>query len=126
MKKIVMIAFVAAATLSFAACNTKTEGAQGTEVDSTAVEAPVVEEVVTDTTALGKYETLVNEVIALTEKAKAGDATAVAEVTKLTQDLGNLSTELQKELANMTPEQAAKFAELGKKYAEATQAAVKK
>lgn len=120
MKKIVMIAFVAAATLSFAACNTKTEGAQGTEIDSTQVEVPVAEEVVVaDTTALGKYEALVNQALPLVEKAKAGDAAATQECAKVAQEIATLGQEIQKDLANLTPEQAAKFAELGKKYTEA-------
>ncbi|PXV69194.1 hypothetical protein CLV62_101463 [Dysgonomonas alginatilytica] len=119
-----MIAFVAAATLSFAACNTKTEGAQGTEVDSTKVEAPVVEEVVVaDTTALGKYEVLVNQALTLSE-AK-GDAAATAECAKIAQEIADLGKVLEKELATMTPEQAAKFAELGKKYSEAAAKAKK-
>lgn len=122
-----MIAFVAAATLSFAACNTKTEGAQGSEIDSTQVEAPVAEEVVVaDTTALGKYEALVNQALPLVEKAKAGDAAATAEYAKVAQEVADLGKVLEKELATMTPEQAAKFAELGKKFNEAAPVAAKK
>lgn len=127
MKKIVMIAFVAAATLSFAACNTKTEGAQGTETDSLQVETTVIEEVaVTDTTVLGKYEALVNQALPLVEKVQKGDAAATAEYAKIAQEIANLGQALQTELATMTPEQAAKFAELGKKFAEAAQAGAAK
>ncbi|QIK52813.1 hypothetical protein G7051_12240 [Dysgonomonas sp. HDW5B] len=123
MKKIVMIAFVAAATLSFAACNTKTEGAQGSDVDSTQVETPAVDTVaVADTSVLGKYEALVNQALPLVEKVQKGDAAASAEYAKIAQEIANLGQDLQKELATMTPEQAAKFAELGKKFAEAAQA----
>lgn len=123
MKKIVMIAFVAAATLSFAACNTKTDGAQGSDSDSIQVETAVVEEVVvTDTTALGKYEALINQALPLVEKVQKGDAAAAAEYAKVAQEIANLGQALQTELATMTPEQAAKFAEIGKKFAEAAQA----
>lgn len=124
MKKIVMIAFVAAATLSFAACNTKTEGTQGTDADSTKVETPAVDNTVAvaDTTVLGKYEALVNQALPLVEKVQKGDAAASAEYAKIAQEIANLGQDLQKELATMTPEQAAKFAELGKKFAEAAQA----
>lgn len=124
MKKIVMIAFVAAATLSFAACNTKTEGAQGTDADTTKVETPAVDNTVAaaDTSVLGKYEALVNQALPLVEKVQKGDAAASAEYAKIAQEIANLGQDLQKELATMTPEQAAKFAEIGKKFADAAQA----
>lgn len=129
MKKIVMIALVAAATLSFAACNTKTDGAKGTDADSLKQEAPVAPETTpaaADTSVLGKYEALVNQALPLVEKVQKGDATAAAEYAKIAQEIANLGQDLQKELATMTPEQAAKFAEIGKKFAEAAQAGAKK
>ncbi|MBD8346494.1 MULTISPECIES: hypothetical protein [unclassified Dysgonomonas] len=126
MKKIVMIAFVAAATLSFAACNTKTEGAQGTDADSIKVETPAIEEVVADTTALGQFEALVNQALPLAEKVQKGDAAATEEYAKVSAEVAALGQELQKGLASMTPEQAAKFAELGKKFSEAAPVAAAK
>ncbi len=129
MKKIVMIAFVAAATLSFAACNTKTEGAQGTAADSTKMETPAPVETpaaTADTSVLGKYEALVNQALPLVAKVQKGDAAATAEYAKIAQEVAKLGQSIQKDMATMTPEQTAKFAELGKKFTEAAQAGAPK
>ncbi|MEN9918431.1 MAG: hypothetical protein RL662_867 [Bacteroidota bacterium] len=124
MKKIVMIAFVAAATLSFVACNSKTDGANKENVDTTKVETPAP----VDTTAtaavsnLDKYAVIVEKVIALQDKAKKGDAEAVKELANLGKEVAEISALLQKETATMTAEQTAKFTELAKKLADAATA----
>lgn len=125
MKKIVMIAFVAAATLSFAACNTKTDGAQGSDADTTQVETPAVDTAavaVADTSVLGKYEALVNQALPLVEKAQKGDVAAVAELANITKEVETLGQDVQKGLESLTPEQKAKFEELAKKFQDAAKA----
>lgn len=121
MKKIFMIAFVATATL-FAACNSKTDNA-ATNADETKVEATteeVKEEVKSEGgSTLDKYADLVEKIIPLQEKAQKGDAAAIKELTDLSQEVANMATELQKEMATMTPEQTARFTELAKKLMDA-------
>ncbi len=78
MKKNFMIALVAVATLSFAACNTKTDGATKTDGDSTSVAADV--KPAEEGSALDKYAELVEKMVSLQEKAKSGDAAATEEL----------------------------------------------
>lgn len=120
MKKFVMIAFVAAATI-FTACNSKTENAANTEAAGTEA---VVEETATTTesSALDRYAEIVEKVIALQGKAKQGDAEAIKELTALSQEIANMATQLQAETANMTPEQAQRFTELAQKLQDAAMA----
>ncbi|SHG14508.1 hypothetical protein [Dysgonomonas macrotermitis] len=116
MKKIFLMLTVAAFTASFVACDSKKSETGASDQDSTNVEVvtPAAEG-----DALAKYTELVEKAVALYPKVKTGDASAVQEYTKVAQDIANMSQDLQKELANMTPEQAAKFAEISKKFADA-------
>jgi len=120
MKKFVMIAFVAAATL-FTACNTKTEGAGKDNKDSVQVEATTPE--ATENKAEGdlvdRYSALVDKLIVLQEKAKKGDTAAVQESAKLQEEAMALATEFQQQAGTMTAEQQAKFAEIAKRLTDA-------
>lgn len=109
---------IAAFATTFVACDSKKEGTENTTTaDSTAVEAAAPAE----GDVLAKYEALVDKAIPLLEKVQKGDAAATQEYTQIAQEIANLSTDLQKEVATLTPEQATKFAEIGKKFAEAAQ-----
>lgn len=120
MKKFVMIAFVAAATL-FTACNTKTEGAAKDDKDSVKTETAAPETVASETEGdlVDRYSALVDKLIVLQEKAKKGDTSAVQEAAKLNEEAVALATEFQQQAANMTAEQQAKFAEIAKKLTDA-------
>lgn len=122
MKKFVMIAFVAAATL-MTACNSKTDGAATTGADSVTVETTTVETVTTtEGSALDRYAEIVEKVIALQDKAKKGDAEAIKELTTLSQEVAGMATKLQTEMATMTPEQVEKFNALAQRLADSAMA----
>ncbi|MDU1903515.1 MAG: hypothetical protein E6772_01920 [Dysgonomonas sp.] len=124
MKKFVMIAFVAAATL-FTACNSKTDGAATTDADTTKVETTEVEAVATEGTgnaALDKYTEFVNKYIELQDKIKGGDVAAAQELQKLGEELAATTTQMQGEFEKMTPAQAEKYKELAEKLQKAAMA----
>lgn len=113
-----MIACVAAATM-FTACNSgakenKTEEPQATETP--AAEAPATEGNVID-----DYAKLVDEMLEVGAKVKAGDAAAVQRMMELSQQAQGMMGKLQEELPNMTEEQKAKFEEIQKKAMEMAQ-----
>lgn len=120
MKKFFLMLTVAAFTASFVACDSKKSETGASDQDSTNVEVVTpADTTAAEGDALAKYTELVEKAVALYPKVKTGDASAVQEYTKVAQDIANMSQDLQKELANMTPEQAAKFAEISKKFADA-------
>jgi hypothetical protein len=126
MKKFVMIAFVAAATL-FTACNSKTDSAANTDagtttVETTEVEATEVEAVASEGTgnaALDKYTEFVEKYIELQGKIKGGDVAAAQELQKLGEELAATTAQMQEEFAKMTPAQAEKYKELAEKLQKA-------
>ena len=118
MKKYLLIVAIATFTLSIVACG-------GKKGDAPAKEESVQEEVTTTTTTtdtndvLAKYETIILKAIELQEKISKGNTAAIQEYTTLTEEMMSIATELQNALANMTPEQTQKFAELGQKWVDA-------
>lgn len=119
MKKFFLTLTIAAFTASFVACDSKKSETGSSDKDSTNVTTTTpADTVATEGDALAKYTALVEKAIELYPKVKSGDASAVQEYTKLSQELTTMAQDLQKEMSNMTPEQVAKFSELGKKFAE--------
>jgi cell division protein FtsB len=118
MKKIYLMVVAMAFTLSFIAC-----GGKSTSNNTEDTSAPEIETVApaADSDVLVKYEAIVDRMIKLYEggKFQTGDAEAIAEYTKITQELTDIAEELQKEVQNLTPEQMARFAELGQKLTDA-------
>lgn len=110
-----MIACVAAATM-FTACNSGSKETKTEEAPATEAAAPAAE---TKTTSEGnvidEYAVLVDEMIDLTAKVKAGDAAAAQKIMDLSQKAQGMATKLAEELPNMTAEQKAKFEEIQKK-----------
>lgn|GEM_PF-4140293 len=111
-----MIACVAAATM-FTACNsgskeTKTEEAPATEAAAPAAETKTT---ISEGNVIDEYAVLVDEMIDLTAKVKAGDAAAAQKIMDLSQKAQGMATKLAEELPNMTAEQKAKFEEIQKK-----------
>jgi hypothetical protein len=118
MKKYLLIVLIATFTLSFAACSGKKgDTAPANESAKEEVTAPTA--VTNENDVLVKYEAIINKAIELQEKVSKGDATAVQEYTKLSEEMTSIAVELQNAAANMTPEQAQKFTELGQKWLEA-------
>lgn len=117
-----MIALVAAATLSFTACNnTKADAnTESATTDSTLVEAPAADSICTSACPLNQYAVIIGKMVALKDKVKAGDANATQELTGLAKEATDaaavLSTDSVK--ATLTPEQVAKLDELQKQFAE--------
>ena len=120
MKKYLLIVTVFALGLSFAACQgKKTENA-------TTTQEPVQQEVAatpSDSDALAKYETLINQAIDLQGKIANGDTASVQALAQVTQDLTSLATDLQNAATTFTPDQAQKFSDLAQKWAAAAAAA---
>ncbi|MDR1203765.1 MAG: hypothetical protein LBL58_19320 [Tannerellaceae bacterium] len=120
MKKVYLMFVVMAFTLSFIACGGK--GAkEAVSEDTSAPETETVAPAPADGDVLAKYESIVDRMIKLYEggKFQSGDAEAMAEYTKIAQELADISEELQTEVQNLTPEQIQKFTELGQKLTDA-------
>jgi subtilase family serine protease len=119
MKKYLLIVVIATFTLSFAACSGKKgDTAPANESAKEEVTAPTPA-VTNENDVLAKYEVIINKAIELQEKVSKGDATAVQEYTKLSEEMTSIAVELQNAIANMTPEEVQKFTELGQKWLEA-------
>lgn len=119
MKKLFLTLTIAALTASFVACDSKKSEPSNSNQDSTSVETTTpADTVAAEGDVLTKYTEIVEKAVALYPKVKSGDAAAIQEYTKISQEIAAMSQELQKEMANMTPEQTAKLAEIGKKFAE--------
>jgi len=116
-----MIACVAAATM-FTACNSGAKDAKPEEPQAT--ETPAAEakpEVAAEGNVIDEYAKLVDEMLEVAGKVKAGDAAAVQKMMELSQKAQGMMTKLQEELPNMTEEQKAKFEEIQKKAMEMAQ-----
>lgn len=101
------------------ACGGKgtTPKAEDANAPQTEVKAPKAEE----GDALAQYEKMIEKVIEIYPKVKTGDASAMAEYQKIATEMAPLATKITEEMANMTPEQQARFAELAQKLAAAAQ-----
>ena len=128
MKKYLLIATVALG-LTFTACSgAQKQNDSAQPADSVAQPAAVAQPV--DTTAaaaatdqsavLAQYEQLVNKAIELQGKVQKGDASAAQELTKLSEQMTSVTTQLQNAAASLTPEQTQKLTDLAKKWADAT------
>lgn len=73
---------------------------------------------------LDSYEKFVNQYIKTLEKAKAGDATALASYAKLLKKAQDLQTKLDNASDEMTEEQLARYSKLSLKLANAVQNAM--
>lgn len=119
MKKIYLVFAVLTFTLSFIACGGKgTDKTSSEDASAPKTEKPAPAK---ENDILAKYEALINKMIKLYEEGKfqSGDATAMAEYTKIAQEMADMSEELQKEMQNLTPAQVQKFTELGQKLSDA-------
>lgn len=118
MKKFLFVCALAAFSLSFIACGNKS--AKDTPADGA---TPKTEEAAPSKggDVLAQYETIINKIIKLYEdgKIQSGDATALQEYTKLSEEMNGISEELQAQMQSLTPAQTQKFAELGQKLADA-------
>ncbi len=117
MKKIIFSFLTLALTVSLISCGggNKSDNSAN-EGTSTKTETPAK-----GNDALAKYEALINKMIKLYEsgKMKSGDASAMQELQKMSEEMAAMSTELQKEMQNLTPAEAQKFADLGQKLTDA-------
>ncbi|MDR1403632.1 MAG: hypothetical protein LBJ60_08035 [Tannerellaceae bacterium] len=122
MKKFYLMFVVLTFSLSMIACGGKTSDKASSD-DAAAAPETEVETVAPaeDSGVLVKYEALVNKMIKLYEEGKfqSGDADAIAEYTKISQELADISGELQTEVQQLTPEQVQKFTELGQRLTDA-------
>jgi hypothetical protein len=120
MKKIYLMVVAMAFTLSFIACGGKS-ASNSTEEASTPETETVAPAPETDSDVLVKYEAIVDRMIKLYEggKFQSGDAETIAEYTEIMQELTGIAEELQNEMQNLTPEQTARYAELGQKLTDA-------
>jgi len=125
MKNLFTLCAVAVMALTFAACGNAANKNNADTTDSieTAVttEAPVA--VAAEESVLDKYEALINQTIELQGKVAAGDAAAAQQLVTVSEEMNKISAELQTAMANMSAEDAQRFAELGQKLAGAASAA---
>ena len=120
MKKLVIAVAIVTLSLSFIACGGKSESKADEKATTEDIKVETEEEKV-ETKPLDKYEALFTKYIEVLQKAKTGDADALQEVQKLTEEMAPLAQQLAQEAASMTPEQQQKFQELAQKLLEATQ-----
>ncbi|MDR0430466.1 MAG: hypothetical protein LBH58_08340 [Tannerellaceae bacterium] len=126
MKKVYLMFAVFVLSLSFVACGGKGSDKPASE-DASAVEAeavvPEAEVAVPaeDNEVLARYEAIVNRVVEMYEEGKlTGESTeAMEEYAKLAQEITEISGQLQKEMQDLTPAQAERFAALGERLANA-------
>ncbi|MDM1397199.1 DUF6591 domain-containing protein [Myroides odoratimimus] len=122
MKKITFMVLGMAAMVAVA-CGEKKETAKEGEAATTEVEAPAKEEASAASgydAVLDKYEKIADEHIALMKKVQAGDAAAVSDATKVSEELMKIAEELQKtDPSTITKEQTARFQAIAEKYQKA-------
>lgn len=119
MKKYLLIVVIATFTLSFVACSGKKGDTTPTNNESLKEDVTASPAITDENDVLTKYEAIINKSIELQEKVSKGDATAIQEYTKLSEEMTSIAVELQNAVANMTPEQIQKFTELVEKWTEA-------
>ncbi|WP_163358236.1 hypothetical protein [Dysgonomonas sp. 25] len=118
MKKILMVIAIAAMSVSFVACggSTANSGEGTTETTETTESSSS-----SSSNALAEYEKICNKMIELGPKIKAGDASAIQEYTKISEEYAKYAQDHAEDFAKLTPEEAQKLAELGQKVAQAMQ-----
>ena len=124
MKKILSIFAMATMTFALVACGgkgTKTEEVTEEATTETVVSSEEAAPAESEQTVLAQYEVFINKLIELYPKVKAGDADALSEYQKLTEEMTATATQLSQEMSTMSAEDAQKFAELGQKLAAAIQ-----
>ncbi|KUF45324.1 hypothetical protein AS361_06720 [Myroides marinus] len=124
MKKITFMVLGMAAMIAVS-CGEKKEAPKEGEAATTEApaEAPAKEEASAATgydAVLDKYEKIADEHIALMKKVQAGDTAAVADATKVSEELMKIAEELQKtDPTTITKEQTARFQAIAEKYQKA-------
>lgn len=93
--------------------NTDAKSSTSVEVESSVSSSNNWDEIINN------YEKFVNDYIKLYKKAQAGDITAMTEAASVMSEATELQSQLQGDLSNLTPAQAAKFAKLNTKLAQA-------
>ena len=88
-----------------------------TDANATTEQSDVVEPA--ELGVLQQYEEFVNKALPLIEDVKKGDAAAVLEYNKLTEELAQFTGDNIEEIANFTEEEAQKYQELAEKLAAA-------
>ena len=119
MKKIFTLIAVAALAMTMVACGNNNKKANADT--ETAVETEKAAPAAAGKSTLDKYADLIEKAIEVYPKVKAGDAGAVAEYTKIAEDMAALSTELSGAMATMSTEDVERFTKLGEKWAAALQ-----
>lgn len=120
MKKISMMV-VAAMALTFAACGNSEKPATDQNQTEETTTAPAEAAVAAEGDILKKYEAFVEQALPLLAKVKTGDAAAIQEYSKIAQDLAQFMQDNQDAFSKLSADDAAKFAELNQKLANAAQ-----